>query len=84
MVPSIENLILFDQWCVQFINDHRQYFNEDSAQGAINYLQDAMMFDTVILDGQQIIRFNIVARGLYQQGFWAHAGMLKDIKSDTE
>lgn len=84
MVPKIENLILYDQWCVSFINDHRQYFNEDTAQAAIDYFIDCINVGAFILDNQQIIRFQIVARGLYQQGFWANAGILNDIKIDTE
>jgi hypothetical protein len=84
MVPTIENLINYDQWCVSFINDHRQYFYKDSAEAAIFFLKNKILFNDLILSSKQLIRFEVVARGLYKQGFWSHAGMLKDIKTNTE
>lgn len=83
MVPTIENLIFYDQWAVSFINDNRQYFEADTAQAAINYIIDCINLGDLELDNKQIIRFQVVARGLYQQGFWAQAGVLNDIKTDT-
>lgn len=84
MIPTIENLILFDQWCVQFINDHRKYFNNDSAWSAIYFLHFKIFNGELELNKQQKNRFKVVCKGLYQQGFWSNAGILENIKSDTE
>ena len=84
MVPTFENLINFDQWCVSFINDHRKYFFADTAEAAIYYLQAKLIWGEIEMQWLQFERFKFIAEHLYLQGFWFNAGMLKDIKSDTE
>lgn len=84
MVPAIENLISFDQWCVSFINDHRDYFHEDTAEAAIYCLRAKLVFGEIEMNWMQFERFKFIAEHLYLQGFWAQAGILKDIKTDNE